>query len=132
MDKFIVKDKGFAWIICLACVLVAAVSDGVGSSIGVMTPQIRKLMKSSSGSTALAESLHIGLPYSMAPLIIMVVKKFGFRLTSVFGGVLFSASLFICGYLTTIPSLTLVYGVIAGIGRLILWTLLQHLNSQLN
>ena len=116
MEKSVVKDRGFAWIICLACVLVAAIGDGVGSSIGVLTPQIRELMKSKSGSTALAESLHIGLPYSMAPLIVMVVKKVGFRLTSVFGGVIFSASLFICGYLTTIPSLTLVYGVIAGMG----------------
>ena len=52
----------------------------------------------------------------MAPLIVMVVKKVGFRLTSVFGGVIFSASLFICAYLKTIASLTLVYGVIAGIG----------------
>ena len=59
MEKSVVKDKGFAWIICFACFLVAAVGDGVGSSIGVLTPHIRKLMQSKSGSTALAESLHI-------------------------------------------------------------------------
>ena len=99
MEKSVVKDKGFAWIICLACFLVAAVGDGVGSSIGVLTPHIRKLMQSKSGSTALAESLHIGLPYSMAPLIVIVVQKFGFRLTSVTEGVIFSTSLFVCGYL---------------------------------
>ena len=89
--------------------------DGIGMAFGVFVPPIKKYLGTSTSSTAFIGSLHIGLCYLAAPFNLTLAKTFGFRKVAICGSLIVTAALITCGYIDTLSSLTILYGVCAGL-----------------
>ena len=110
------KDKGYAWIVCLASFFIYVICDGVGMAFGVLVPSIKRDLETNSAAAALIGSLHIGTSYMSAPVNTTLAKMIGYRIMSVFGAAIVTTSLVVCGFAKTPMVLTLMYGVTAGVG----------------
>ena len=84
-------------------------------AFGVFVPPIKKYLGTSTSSTAFIGSLHIGLCYLAAPFNLTLAKTFGFRKVAICGSLIVTAALITCGYIDTLSSLTILYGVCAGL-----------------
>lgn len=110
------KDKGYAWIVCMASFLIYLICDGIGMAFGVLVPCIRKDLNTSSATAAFIGSLHIGISYMSAPINTTMAQMVGYRTMSVSGAVIVTGALVACGFSTTPTMLMIFYGVMAGIG----------------
>ena len=54
------KDKGYAWVVCIACCLGSAISEGVAQAYGVLVPDILHQSQMGMATVTLAGTLHIG------------------------------------------------------------------------
>ena len=110
------KDTGYAWVVCISCFLIYLICDGIGMSFGVLVPDIKKRLGTTTSQAAFIGSLHIGLCYLIAPINLILAKALGFRKVSVIGAVVVTVALIACGSMKSLVSLTVMYGVVGSIG----------------
>ena len=110
------KDRGYAWIVCMASFFIYIICDGIGMSFGVFVPYIKKNLGTTTSQAGFIGSLHIGLCYLTAPFNIALAKTFGYRKMSVVGAIVVTGALFAAGQTSTLLSITLAYGLFASLG----------------
>ena len=68
------KDTGYAWVVCISCFLINLICDGIGMSFGVLVPDIKKRLGTTTSQATFIGSLHIGLCYLIAPVNLILAK----------------------------------------------------------
>jgi len=110
------KDKGYAWIVCLTTFLSQFISYGMALAFGVMVPNVRDALGMGTAAAGFTGSLHIAVSSLLAPAVTVLSNNIGYRKVALAGAVLATASLAACGFATSPTSLTLLYGVLSGVG----------------
>merc|ERR1719228_353951 len=118
-DEEVEEDKEGGvrgWIVVAASVFCNMVIGGIGYSFGVLLPPIQREVGGGSGSVASIGSILAGVIFLAGPLSALGVDRLGTRATCVLGSFLASSAFLVASTVSSLPLLTLFYGVLAGLG----------------
>ena len=119
------KDNGYAWIVLFSCVLGCAIQEGIGIAYGVMVPSIQKELHLNAATVNFIGSMHLGICTIPAPAVMPLIRKFGFRIISFLGIIMFAMGLIVSGLYIKLWVLISFYGVISSIGMGMKYTVEQ-------
>ncbi|XP_046560018.1 monocarboxylate transporter 5-like [Haliotis rubra] len=109
-------DRGYAWVVCVACFAMQVLCGALNSSPGVITPAILDEVDGDLVKVSWVGSTLLGT-YSMSgPLAGIIQGKIGNRWTGVLAGILMFVGLTAASFCRTVTGLILTFGVIAGLG----------------
>lgn len=109
-------DGGWGWVVVAASFVCNFLVDGIIFSGGLISDNIKDEFKVTEGQVALVNSLLAGFYLLAGPFVSALANKYGFRVVTIVGSVISSASFALSYFATRIEFLYVVYGVIGGIG----------------
>ena len=112
-------DGGYGWVIVAVAYtisMIAMIADGIGYTFGIMVPHIVKLYGCSTSAAVLIGSLNLGSTSLIAIIVFALTNIVSCRSIIVSGGVLTAAALIACVFVPNIMYLTVLYGLVVGVG----------------
>ncbi|GFO11968.1 monocarboxylate transporter [Plakobranchus ocellatus] len=106
-------DGGYGWVVVVASFFNAFIIDGIGSCYGLIFPHVMEKFGTSASVASLAGSLFNALMI-MGSISALLVKKFGYRVVAITGGVLACCSVVISALSTNVILFILSYGLFSG------------------
>ncbi|PVU97443.1 hypothetical protein BB561_000549 [Smittium simulii] len=115
-------DTGYAWVILAASTLNFAIISGTGNSFGVFQEYFLNTMfvDSPASYVSLISSLSSAVKFSGGLLASSIIYYIGLRNTCILGTLLSFSGLFASSFCSTIPSLTVAFGVVYSLGAALL------------
>ncbi|KAM9281915.1 monocarboxylate transporter 6 [Morus bassanus] len=110
------QDRGWAWMVLLATVLLQGLTLGFPSCIGVVFMDIQHEFQASNSETSWFPSIMVAVLYGGGPLCSILVKRFGCRFAVMLGGLLSSVGMVSSSFCKSISQLYLTAGLITGLG----------------
>ncbi|XP_045200140.2 monocarboxylate transporter 13-like [Mercenaria mercenaria] len=114
--KYEAPDGGWGWIVCAACFTSHVLTDGILYSFGVVFVELLDYFGGSKGETAVIASISTGICYLTGPVVAIFTNRFGCRVVTFVGTVVFSGSLVLSMFAPNIQFLYLSLGAMVGIG----------------
>ncbi|XP_031559590.1 monocarboxylate transporter 12-like [Actinia tenebrosa] len=112
----LVKDGGWAWVICSAAFCDLFVVLGIQYTFGVIYVALLDHFKESKSDTAWVGSIGQFCLFFLAYLSSLLSARFGCRLMTMVGGVLMTLGLLLSSFSNSIKLLYFTHGVLLGIG----------------
>ncbi|XP_060109109.1 monocarboxylate transporter 6 [Heteronotia binoei] len=113
---FTVQDKGWAWMVLVATVLVQGLTLGFPSCIGVFFKDLQHDFQASNSETSWFPSIMTAVLHAGGPLCSILVERFGCRTTVMLGGLLSGVGMVAGSFSQSISQLYVTAGFITGLG----------------
>ncbi|NWX48833.1 MOT6 protein, partial [Steatornis caripensis] len=110
------QDRGWAWMVLLAAVLLQALTLGFPSCIGVFFTDLQHEFQASNSETSWFPSIMVAVLHGGGPLCSILVKRFGCRFAVMLGGLLSGVGMVSSSFCQSISQLYLTAGLITGLG----------------
>ncbi|XP_049669337.1 monocarboxylate transporter 6 [Accipiter gentilis] len=110
------QDRGWAWMVLLAAVLLQGLTLGFPSCIGIFFTDLQREFQASNSETSWFPSIMVAVLYGGGPLCSILVKRFGCRFAVMLGGLLSGAGMVSSSFCKSISQLYLTAGLITGLG----------------
>ncbi|XP_068007670.1 monocarboxylate transporter 6 [Melanerpes formicivorus] len=110
------QDRGWAWMVLFAAVLLQALTLGFPSCIGVFFKDLQHEFQASNSETSWFPSIMVAVLHGGGPLCSILVKQFGCRFAVMLGGLLSSVGMVSSSFCKSISQLYLTAGLITGLG----------------
>ncbi|XP_003217314.1 monocarboxylate transporter 6 [Anolis carolinensis] len=111
-----VQDRGWAWVVLAATVLVQALTLGFPSCIGVFFKNLQYDFQASNSETSWFPSIMTAVLHAGGPLCSILVERFGCRVTVMLGGLLSGVGMVASAFSRSISQLYITAGFITGLG----------------
>uniref|UniRef100_A0A8D0GUR4 Solute carrier family 16 member 5 n=1 Tax=Sphenodon punctatus TaxID=8508 RepID=A0A8D0GUR4_SPHPU len=111
-----VQDRGWAWMVLLATVLVQALTLAFPSCIGVFFTDLQHEFQATNSETSWFPSIMTAVLHAGGPFCSLLVERFGCRFTVMLGGLLSSVGMVASSFSKSIGQLYVTAGFIAGLG----------------
>ncbi|XP_042311016.1 monocarboxylate transporter 6 isoform X1 [Sceloporus undulatus] len=111
-----VQDRGWAWVVLIATVLVQALTLGFPSCIGVFFKDLQYDFQASNSETSWFPSIMTAVLHAGGPLCSILVERFGCRVTVMLGGLLSGVGMVASAFSKSISQLYITAGFITGLG----------------
>ncbi|XP_067668285.1 monocarboxylate transporter 5-like [Haliotis asinina] len=109
-------DRGYAWVVCVACFAISVLSAALYTSVGVITPAILEYVDDDLVKVSWVGSTLLGTFTMCGPLAGLIQDKIGNRWAGIMSGILMLVGLTAASFCKTVTGLILTFGVIAGLG----------------
>uniref|UniRef100_A0A8C6Z0D2 Solute carrier family 16 member 5 n=1 Tax=Nothoprocta perdicaria TaxID=30464 RepID=A0A8C6Z0D2_NOTPE len=109
------QDRGWAWMVLLAVVLLQGLTLGFPSCIGIFFTELQRDFHASNSETSWFPSIMVAVLHA-GPLCSLLVKRFGCRFAVMLGGLLSSVGMVSSSFCTSLSELYLTAGFITGLG----------------
>ncbi|KAM6118850.1 monocarboxylate transporter 6 [Phoenicopterus ruber ruber] len=110
------QDRGWAWMVLLAAVLLQGLTLGFPACIGVFFTDLQREFQAGNSETSWFPSIMVAVLYGGGPLCSILVKRFGCRFVVMLGGLLSGAGMVSSSFCKSISQLYLTAGLITGLG----------------
>ncbi|NXP44230.1 MOT6 protein, partial [Heliornis fulica] len=110
------QDRGWAWMVLFAAVLLQGLTLGFPSCIGVFFTDLQHEFQASNSETSWFPSIMVAVLHGGGPLCSILVKRFGCRFAVMLGGLLSSVGMVSSSFCKSISQLYLTAGLITGLG----------------
>ncbi|NXK23207.1 MOT6 protein, partial [Arenaria interpres] len=110
------QDRGWAWMVLLAAVLLQGLTLGFPSCIGVFFTDLQHDFQASNSETSWFPSIMVAVLHGGGPLCSILVKRFGCRFAVMLGGLLSGVGMVSSSFCKSISQLYLTAGLITGLG----------------
>ncbi|NXX80530.1 MOT6 protein, partial [Urocolius indicus] len=110
------QDRGWAWMVLLAAVLLQGMTLGFPSCIGVFFTDLQHEFQASNSETSWFPSIMVATLHGGGPLCSILVKRFGCRFAVMLGGLLSGVGMVASSFCKSISQLYLTAGLITGLG----------------
>uniref|UniRef100_A0A663LSC3 Solute carrier family 16 member 5 n=1 Tax=Athene cunicularia TaxID=194338 RepID=A0A663LSC3_ATHCN len=110
------SDRGWAWMVLLAAVLLQGLTLGFPSCIGVFFKDLQHEFQASNSETSWFPSIMVAVLHGGGPLCSILVKRFGCRFAVMLGGLLSGVGMVSSSFCKSISQLYLTAGLITGLG----------------
>ncbi|XP_009703098.1 PREDICTED: monocarboxylate transporter 6 [Cariama cristata] len=110
------QDRGWAWMVLLAAVLLQGLTLGFPSCIGVFFTDLQHEFQAGNSVTSWFPSIMVAVLHGGGPLCSILVKRFGCRFTVMLGGLLSGVGMVSSSFCKSISQLYLTAGLITGLG----------------
>ncbi|XP_035198450.1 monocarboxylate transporter 6 isoform X2 [Oxyura jamaicensis] len=110
------QDRGWAWMVLLAAVLLQGLTLGFPSCIGVFFTDLQHEFQASNSETSWFPSIMVAVLHGGGPLCSILVKRFGYRFAVMLGGLLSSVGMVSSSFCKSLGQLYLTAGLITGLG----------------
>ncbi|NXO59578.1 MOT6 protein, partial [Aramus guarauna] len=110
------QDRGWAWMVLLAAVLLQGLTLGFPSCIGVFFTDLQHEFQASNSETSWFPSIMVAVLHGGGPLCSILVKRFGCRFAVMLGGLLSAVGMVSSSFCKSISQLYLTAGLITGLG----------------
>ncbi|NXS89983.1 MOT6 protein, partial [Erpornis zantholeuca] len=110
------QDRGWAWMVLLAAVLLQALTLGFPCCIGVFFTDLQHEFQASNSQTSWFPSIMVAVLHGGGPLCSILVKQFGCRFVVMLGGLLSGLGMVSSSFCKSISQLYLTAGLITGLG----------------
>ncbi|KAJ7316002.1 hypothetical protein JRQ81_002164 [Phrynocephalus forsythii] len=111
-----VQDRGWAWVVLVATVLVQGLTLGFPSCIGVFFKDLQHDFQASNSETSWFPSIMTAVLHAGGPLCSILVERFGCRITVMLGGLLSGVGMVASVFSKSIVQLYITAGFITGLG----------------
>ncbi|XP_048347981.1 monocarboxylate transporter 6 isoform X2 [Sphaerodactylus townsendi] len=111
-----VQDKGWAWVVLGATMVVHGLTLGFPSCIGVFFKDLQRDFHASNSETSWFPSIMTAVLHAGGPLCSILVERFGCRMTVMLGGLLSGVGMVASSFSQSIIQLYLTAGFITGLG----------------
>ncbi|XP_060522459.1 monocarboxylate transporter 12-like isoform X2 [Cylas formicarius] len=111
-----IPDGGWGWLVVFASFFINLVSDGVGSTFGLLNIEFLHEFETSNSATSLIGSLFLSVPLLAGPLGSVLVDKYGCKYMTVLGVVISTAGLVLSSYVKSIFLMYVTFGFVSGFG----------------
>lgn len=111
-----IPDGGWGWLVVLSCLFINLVSDGVGSTFGILNMEFLNEFNASNSATSFIGSLFLSVPLLAGPLGSAMVDKYGCKYMTILGSLICTTGFVISAYVKSIWMLYITFGIIGGIG----------------
>ncbi|PVU91865.1 hypothetical protein BB561_004165 [Smittium simulii] len=121
-EKIYTQDKGYAWVIMIACFFNLGFSLGAVNAIGVFQTHYLKVMFATVPAEIIAwiSTTSVTITLSCGILSNMIASRLGIRNTAILASLIGSTGLLLASFSTKVWQLVLTQGVIFGFGSSIL------------
>uniref|UniRef100_A0A8C4XPP9 Solute carrier family 16 member 5 n=1 Tax=Falco tinnunculus TaxID=100819 RepID=A0A8C4XPP9_FALTI len=109
-------DRGWAWMVLLAAVLLQGLTLGFPSCIGVFFTDLQHEFQATNSKTSWFPSIMVAVLHGGGPLCSILVKRFGCRFVVMLGGLLSGVGMVASSFCKSISQLYLTAGLITGLG----------------
>uniref|UniRef100_A0A8B9CG94 Monocarboxylate transporter 6 n=1 Tax=Anser brachyrhynchus TaxID=132585 RepID=A0A8B9CG94_9AVES len=109
-------DRGWAWMVLLAAVLLQGLTLGFPSCIGVFFTDLQHEFQASNSETSWFPSIMVAVLHGGGPLCSILVKRFGYRFAVMLGGLLSSVGMVSSSFCKSLGQLYITAGLITGLG----------------
>ena len=109
-------DRGWAWMVVLGALTINIIYDGCSYSFGIFFTKLLKHFGDTKSNTAWIGSLFFSVPLLCGPVASFLTGKFGYRKTTMMGGIIASTGFSVGAFSNSISLLCITYGLIAGFG----------------
>ncbi|KAM6403522.1 monocarboxylate transporter 6 [Rhynochetos jubatus] len=110
------QDRGWAWMVLFAAVLLQGLTLGFPSCIGVFFTDLQHEFQASNSETSWFPSIMVAVLHAGGPICSILVKQFGCRFVVMLGGVLSGVGMVSSSFCKSISQLYLTAGLITGLG----------------
>ncbi|XP_017598679.1 monocarboxylate transporter 6 isoform X2 [Corvus cornix cornix] len=110
------QDRGWAWMVLLAAVLLQGLTLGFPCCIGVFFTDLQHEFQASNSQTSWFPSIMVAVLHGGGPLCSILVKRFGCRFVVMLGGLLSGLGMVSSSFCKSISQLYLTAGLITGLG----------------
>ncbi|NXW93115.1 MOT6 protein, partial [Alopecoenas beccarii] len=110
------QDRGWAWMVLLATVLLQGLTLGYPPCIGVFFTDLQREFQASNSETSWFPSIMVAVLHGGGPLCSILVKRFGCRFAVMLGGLLSGVGMVSSSFCGSIGQLYLTAGFITGLG----------------
>ncbi|XP_052815300.1 monocarboxylate transporter 12-like isoform X2 [Mya arenaria] len=115
-EHIFVPDGGWGWVIVAASLIFNIIYDGCSYSFGILYEHFLKDFRETKSNTAWIGSLFFSMPLLCGPLASVISRKFGYRNSTMFGGLIAFIGFFLGTFSSSVLMLTFSYGLLSGIG----------------
>uniref|UniRef100_A0A8C3UBT5 Solute carrier family 16 member 5 n=1 Tax=Catharus ustulatus TaxID=91951 RepID=A0A8C3UBT5_CATUS len=109
-------DRGWAWMVLLAAVVLQGLTLGFPCCIGVFFTDLQQEFQASNSQTSWFPSIMVAVLHGGGPLCSILVKRFGCRFVVMLGGLLSGLGMVSSSFCQSISQLYLTAGFITGLG----------------
>ncbi|KAM6050844.1 PREDICTED: monocarboxylate transporter 6 [Chlamydotis macqueenii] len=110
------QDRGWAWVVLVAAVLLQGLTLGFSACIGVFFTDLQREFQASNSKTSWFPSIMVAVLHGGGPLCSILVKRFGCRFAVMLGGLLSGVGMVSSSFCQSISQLYLTAGLITGLG----------------
>ncbi|XP_042721211.1 monocarboxylate transporter 6 [Lagopus leucura] len=111
-----VQDRGWAWMVLVASVVLQGLTLGFPSCIGIFFTDLQHEFQATNSETSWFPSIMVAVLHAGGPLCSILVKRFGCRFAVMVGGLLSSVGMVSSSFCKSLSQLYLTAGLIAGLG----------------
>jgi len=111
-----IPDGGWGWLVVFDCLFINLVSDGVGSTFGILNIEFLEEFKASNSATSFIGSLFLSVPLIAGPLGSVMVDRYGCKSMTILGSVICTIGFVLSAYVNNIWLMYFTFGFIGGIG----------------
>lgn len=123
-------DSPWSWLVCFSSTIIIALTLGTALNFGILFPVLMDYFQETRERTAWVGSIGLSLIFALGPLTGMLVNRFGFRLTTLFGGLSCICGLSLSSLAYNIAIMYATYGVLFGLGGSCLFVSCYVVTSQ--
>ena len=109
-------DRGWAWIVVLGALTINIIYDGCSYSFGIFFTKLLKYFGDTKSNTVWIGSLFFSVPLLCGPIASFLTSKFGYRKTTMIGGLIACIGISVGAFSNSIGLLCITYGLIGGFG----------------
>ncbi|XP_053231815.1 monocarboxylate transporter 6 [Podarcis raffonei] len=110
------QDRGWAWVVLVATVIVQGLTLGFPSCTGVFFKDLQRDFQASNSQTSWFPSIMTAVLHAGGPLCSILVERFGCRTTVMLGGLLSGVGMVASAFSKSISHLYITAGFITGLG----------------
>ncbi|XP_063534320.1 monocarboxylate transporter 4-like [Cydia strobilella] len=111
-----IPDGGWGWVVVASSFIISMIADGISFSFGLLYIEFLEEFGASKSTTAWIGSLFIAVPLLSGPVMSALVDRYGCRSMTILGGIISTLGFVLASVSTTIETMMLTFGVIAGLG----------------
>ncbi|XP_044006609.1 monocarboxylate transporter 3 isoform X2 [Aphidius gifuensis] len=109
-------DGGYGWIVVFASFMCNMIVDGIAYTFGIFKESYMKTYDISEGEVAWVGSILAGMYLIAGPVVSALTNKYGCRAVCMAGSIISTIAFGLSIFTPSVTMLTLVYGVMGGIG----------------
>ncbi|XP_050298256.1 monocarboxylate transporter 14-like [Anthonomus grandis grandis] len=111
-----IPDGGWGWLVVFGSLFINLVSDGVGSTFGILNIQFLQEFEASNSATSFIGSLFLSVPLLAGPFGSAMVDRYGCKYMTIVGSLVCTVGFFLSAFVKNIWVMYLTFGFIGGIG----------------
>ncbi|XP_066259708.1 monocarboxylate transporter 14-like [Euwallacea similis] len=111
-----IPDGGWGWLVVFSSLFINLVSDGVGSTFGILNIKFLEEFETTNSATSFIGSLFLSVPLLAGPFGSALVDRYGCKYMTVVGSLICTTGFVMSAYVRNIWVMYITFGFIGGIG----------------